>query len=90
MKKALPYIAYVTGNGYFYGNKPKNRESMENGKRLTRSMDDKWIAGVCGGVAHYFGWDPAIVRLVYLLLTVCTAFCGFLVYIVLWACMPQE
>ena len=53
-------------------------------------MGDKCIAGVCGGVAHYFGWDPAIVRLGYLLLTVCTAFCGFLVYIVLWVCMPQD
>lgn len=53
-------------------------------------MSDKWIAGVCGGVAHYFGWDPAIVRLVYLVLTVCTAFCGFLIYIVLWICMPPE
>lgn len=53
-------------------------------------MSDKWIAGVCGGVARYIGWDPAIVRLVYLLLTVCTAFCGFLIYIVLWICMPQD
>lgn len=68
----------------------KTGNKMENGKRLTRSMGDKCIAGVCGGVAHYFGWDSAIVRLVYLLLTVCTAFCGFLVYIVLWVCMPQD
>lgn len=63
---------------------------MEYGKRLTRSTSDKWIAGVCGGVARYFGWDPAVVRLVYLLLTVCTAFCGFLVYVALWICMPRD
>lgn len=63
---------------------------MSNGKRLTRSATDKWLAGVCGGIANYFGWDPAIVRLVYLLLTVCTAFSGLLVYIILWICMPEE
>lgn len=63
---------------------------MSNGKRLTRSTTDKWLAGVCGGIANYFGWDPAIVRLVYLLLTVFTAFSGLLVYIVLWICMPEE
>lgn len=63
---------------------------MSNGKRLTHSTTDKWLAGVCGGIANYFGWDPAIVRLVYLLLTVFTAFSGLLVYIVLWICMPEE
>lgn len=62
---------------------------MSNGKRLTRSTSDKWLAGVCSGIANYFGWDPAIVRLVYLLLTVCTAFSGVIVYIVLWICMPE-
>lgn len=63
---------------------------MSNGKRLTRSTSDKWLAGVCSGIANYFGWDPAIVRLVYLLLTVCTAFSGVIVYIVLWICMPED
>lgn len=63
---------------------------MSNGKRLTRSTTDKWLAGVCGGIANYFGWDSAIVRLVYLLLTVFTAFSGLLVYIILWICMPEE
>lgn len=58
-------------------------------KKLTRS-NEKWIAGVCGGIANYFGWDPAIVRLVWLLLTLCTVgFPGITAYIILWICMPQ-
>ncbi|MDY4411025.1 MAG: PspC domain-containing protein [Prevotella sp.] len=58
-------------------------------KRLTRS-NEKWLAGVCGGIANYFGWDPAIVRLVWLLLTLCTVgFPGITAYIILWICMPQ-
>ncbi len=63
---------------------------MGTDKRLARSSNDKWIAGVCSGVANYFGWDIAIFRLVYLLLTVCTGFCGVLVYIILWICMPED
>lgn len=63
---------------------------MSTDKQLARSSSDKWIAGVCSGVAHYFGWDIAIFRLVYLLLTVCTGFCGVLIYIILWICMPED
>lgn len=63
---------------------------MEYKKRLTRSTTDKWLAGVCGGITEYFGWDVAILRIVYVVLTTCTAFCGVLVYILLWICMPKE
>lgn len=63
---------------------------MEYKKRLTRSTTDKWLAGVRGGIAEYFGWDVAILRIVYVVLTTCTAFCGVLVYILLWICMPKE
>ena len=63
---------------------------MEYKKRLTRSTTDKWLAGVCGGIAEYVGWDVAILRIVYVVLTTCTAFCGVLVYILLWICMPKE
>lgn len=63
---------------------------MDNNKRLTRSSE-KWLAGVCGGIANYFGWDPAIVRLVWLLLTICTVgFPGIVAYIILWICMPEN
>ena len=56
---------------------------METNKRLTRSTSDRWIAGVCAGIANYFGWDVAILRLVYLVLTLCTAFSGIIIYIIL-------
>lgn len=59
-------------------------------QKLTRSSD-KVIAGVCGGLANYFGWDPAMVRILYLLISIFSAaFPGILVYIVLWIVMPQE
>ena len=58
-------------------------------KRLTRSMSNKWIAGICGGIAEYFGWNAELLRLVWVILTVGTAFCGVIVYLVLWVIMPQ-
>jgi phage shock protein C len=55
--------------------------------QLTRSETDKRIAGVCGGVGHYFGIDPTLVRIGF----VVAAFMGFgvLAYIVLWIVLPK-
>ena len=58
--------------------------------RLARSRDNKWIAGVCGGIAQHFGWDADILRLVWVVLTVSTMFCGGIIYLILWLIMPQE
>ncbi len=59
-------------------------------KRLTRSQDE-WIAGICGGIAQYFGWDKNLTRIIWLLLTLFTAgFPGIIAYIVLWILMPKE
>jgi len=58
-------------------------------KKLVRSANKK-IAGVCGGLAEYFGMDPSIVRIVYLLATIFTAFAGVLIYILLMIVMPAQ
>lgn len=58
---------------------------------LMRTTDDRLIAGVCGGIARRFGWDPTLVRLGYVLLSILSAaFPGILVYIVLWIVMPPD
>lgn len=75
--------------GYKLSSKQKKKK-MDTKKRLTRSMSDKMIGGVCSGIAHYFDWDPTIVRLVYLLLTFGTCFSGIIVYIILLICMPED
>ena len=58
--------------------------------KLTRSKSNKMIAGVCGGIAEHFGWDPSIVRIVYALLSIFTAFCGAIVYVILWIILPEQ
>lgn len=58
-------------------------------KKLVRSSNKK-IAGVCGGLAEYFGMDASIVRIIYLLATIFTAFAGVLIYIILMLVMPAQ
>ncbi len=48
------------------------------------------IAGVCAGIAEYFGWEVTLTRIGYVLLTVCTAFCGIPLYIIMALIMPQK
>jgi len=56
---------------------------------LHRSSNDKVIAGVCGGIAEWLGWRPGLVRVLYVVVSVLTAFSGILVYLVLWILMPK-
>ncbi|MDR1161711.1 MAG: PspC domain-containing protein [Tannerellaceae bacterium] len=62
---------------------------MDTRRRLTRSRRGM-IAGVCEGIADYVGWDPTLVRVGYILLSVLTAFSGVIAYLVLWIVMPKE
>lgn len=57
-------------------------------KRLRKSATDKKLAGVCGGIAEYFGVDSTIVRLVFALLTVGWG-SGVAVYVVAALVMPE-
>jgi phage shock protein PspC (stress-responsive transcriptional regulator) len=48
------------------------------------------IAGVCGGLAEWLGWDITLVRILYVVVSVLSvAFPGILVYLVLWIVMPE-
>jgi len=54
-----------------------------------KKSSNKMIAGVCGGLAEWLGWDPTIVRIGYVLISIFSiAFPGILVYIILWVVMP--
>ncbi|WP_066527536.1 PspC domain-containing protein [Corynebacterium bouchesdurhonense] len=59
-------------------------------RKLTRSMTDKMIAGVCGGIAQYLGVDATLVRLVFGVLVLAGILPGVLAYIVAWIVMPAE
>ena len=58
---------------------------------LHRSRRHKILAGVCGGIADWLGWRPTTVRILYVLLSLCSAgFPGTIVYILLWIVLRKE
>ena len=57
---------------------------------LRRSSTNRMIAGVCGGLAEWLGWDPTLVRIIYFFGSIISvAFPGLLVYLILWVVMPE-
>jgi phage shock protein PspC (stress-responsive transcriptional regulator) len=63
---------------------------MSTHRPLRRSRSNRMIAGVVGGLADYFGLDPTLARIIYVLVSIFSAaFPGILVYIVLWVVMPR-
>lgn len=57
--------------------------------RLRRSREQKMLGGVIGGFAEYFDRDPAMLRLLYILISIVSAaFPGIFVYLILWAVIP--
>jgi len=58
---------------------------------LRRSRSNKMIAGVVGGLAKYFGIDPTLARVLYVVGSIVSvAFPGILVYVLLWAVIPED
>lgn len=55
-----------------------------------RLSNHRMLGGVCGGLAEWLGWDVTLVRILYCLLTIFTAFSGVVVYLVLWIIMPRH
>ncbi len=56
--------------------------------KLQRSRNDRYIAGVCGGIAETYGINATLVRLLFVVATL-AGFAGVLLYIVAWILMPE-
>jgi phage shock protein PspC (stress-responsive transcriptional regulator) len=57
--------------------------------RLARPRDDRWIAGVCSGLARRFGLSPNVVRLIFVVSCLLPG-PQFLLYLLLWVVLPQD
>ena len=62
-----------------------------HGRRLTRSATDRKIAGVCGGIAEYFGVDATPIRLLWVIFSIlCGAVIGGVIaYLLAWLIIPR-
>jgi len=59
--------------------------------KISRSRDNRQIAGVCGGLAQHFGLPASRLRVVWVVGTIFSAaFPGFFLYLALWYLMPEE
>lgn len=74
----------VAGNGQA-GTMSENFGS----KRLQRSESDRFLTGVCGGIAAYTGIDSTLIRVLFAVFTL-LGFSGVFVYIVAWLLMPSQ
>jgi phage shock protein PspC (stress-responsive transcriptional regulator) len=89
--------SYGAGSGAGGGNPTGSTQSSqgysqsapEEGRRLFRAGNDKILGGVCAGLANYLRLDPAIVRILFVLISFTWGF-GFLLYIVLWIVLPTR
>jgi phage shock protein PspC (stress-responsive transcriptional regulator) len=61
---------------------------------IERSRNDRWIRGVCGGVAHTYGWNPNVVRLITVLLAIIipgpSTVLAFAAYLILSFVLPES
>ena len=60
-----------------------------NGKKLYRSDENKMLAGVCGGIAEYFGVDPTLIRLAWVVFSL-PGGSGLLAYILAAIIIPRD
>ncbi|MBC6309082.1 PspC domain-containing protein [Listeria sp. FSL L7-1582] len=58
-------------------------------RKLTKSSSQKMLAGVCGGIAEYFGWDVTLVRIGWAILSLFFG-TGIFIYIILAVLMPAN
>ena len=59
------------------------------GKRLERKLQNRWLAGVCAGLADYTGVDATVIRVVFAVLTFFGGL-GPIAYVLSWALIPEE
>lgn len=66
-----------------------NTTPQPTAKRLTRSREDRWLGGVCGGIASYTGVDATLVRLLVAVGTILGFGSLLVAYLVAWVLMPE-
>lgn len=63
---------------------------MKQLRQLRRSRQTRIIAGVCGGLAEWLGWDVTLVRILFVVGSFVPVIPGFLVYLILWVAVPAD
>jgi phage shock protein PspC (stress-responsive transcriptional regulator) len=78
----------TTSNSHVKNKKTYKNTNYKTGKKLFRNEEESVVAGVCSGLAAYFGIDLVFIRILFAILVFVSGF-GVLLYVVLWIAMPK-
>lgn len=67
----------------------RNGKGFDMYRRLCRSIRNIMLSGVCGGIGEYFGIDPSVVRVLWVILSVASVGAGILAYIACALILPK-
>jgi phage shock protein C len=88
---ATPFVPPAPSAAAETASPPPHAETSMSEKRLIRTLDERMIGGVCGGLAKYLNLDPSLVRIGFVLLTVFSGMIfGIVTYIVMMIVVPEE
>lgn len=62
----------------------------KNMKQLKRSLQNRKLCGVCGGIGEYLNLDPTVVRLIWIVLSIASFGTGLIAYIIAAVVMPES
>lgn len=79
----------TSNNNYQNTQQQQSTGTTGTGKRLYRDENNKVLGGVCAGLANYFGIDPVVVRIIFVVLLFAGGV-GFLPYIIFWVAVPSS
>jgi len=83
-------VEKVVKNGSSYSADSSSKMEKEEYKRLYRSGKNKFLGGVCGGVAEYFILDPTLIRILWVIIVFFPPGLGIILYILFWIFVPRN
>ncbi|MDR0500022.1 MAG: PspC domain-containing protein [Coriobacteriales bacterium] len=83
-------LAMIAGGILLMVNARRGRLSLPTDKKLFRSVRNKKVAGVCGGIAEYLSADPAMVRVFAIILAILCVYVIVPLYLLSWIIIPQD
>lgn len=76
--------------GAYSSQQGRQQSAYEDHRQLYRSENDKFLGGVCAGLANYLKIDPAIMRIIFVVITLGGFGLGILIYFILWIVLPPK
>jgi phage shock protein PspC (stress-responsive transcriptional regulator) len=84
------YVQRIIPPNQGYGGTDQQHYHYQPYKKFYRSTTNKWVGGVCGGLAKYFNKDPVLIRILWVVITLLSFGAGVIGYILFWLFVDKE